>query len=51
MTLWGWIKYYAAQFADNPFTMFSTKPGEPDIDHNTVTGRGGDDDASGEPEK
>lgn len=44
MSLWERIKYYWGQFLDNPFTMFSSKPGEPDPDHNTVTGRGGSDD-------
>lgn len=44
MSLWERIKYYYAQFWDNPFTMFAAKPGEPDPDHNSVTGRGGSDD-------
>ncbi|QGJ94972.1 hypothetical protein SEA_REDWATTLEHOG_113 [Gordonia phage RedWattleHog] len=33
-------RYYFNQFRDNPLTTFADKPGEPDRDHNSVTGRG-----------
>ncbi|QGF20210.1 hypothetical protein SEA_SIXAMA_31 [Gordonia phage Sixama] len=39
MTWMDLVRYYWRQFRDNPFTTFADKPGEPDRDHNTQTGR------------